>query len=324
MDLAIVILLAAVLAAVLLVWWQARARIEALEARLRESEGRLSDDATRRFGEIQRNLGQLSETSRHMEQVGREISSLNDLLRAPQLRGSIGEHLLGDMLSQILSPDQYGLQHRFRSGARVDAVIKLRAGMVPVDSKFPLDSFRLFAAEKDEKARARLRRQFVRDTKKHIDDVASKYILPDEGTFDFALMYIPAENVYYETIIRDEKLGEESSLLSYALDKRVIPVSPNSFYAYLQAIALGLKGLQIEERAREIMDYLSRLQGDFGRFAGDYRTLGGHLQRARNKYEDAERKLARFGDKLEIAGQSPELPRSGEVEAAKRGGEIEG
>jgi len=244
MELVIVILLSALLAVVIVVWLQASGRMRALEARLRESEGRLSDDATRRFGQMQKNLGELSRTSQYMAKVGEEISSLSDLFRAPQFRGSIGEHLLGELLSQILSPGQYALQHRFRSGERVDAVIILRAGMVPVDSKFPLDSFRRLMAEKDEQARGRLRRQFVRVTKKHIDDVASKYILPDEGTFDFALMYIPAENVYYETIIRDEALGEESSLLSYALEKRVIPVSPNSFYAYLQAIALGLKGLR--------------------------------------------------------------------------------
>lgn len=323
MELVIVILLSALLAVVIVVWLQASGRMRALEARLRESEGRLSDDATRRFGQMQKNLGELSRTSQYMAKVGEEISSLSDLFRAPQFRGSIGEHLLGELLSQILSAGQYALQHRFRSGERVDAVIILRAGMVPVDSKFPLDSFRRLMAEKDEQARGRLRRQFVRVTKKHIDDVA-KYILPDEGTFDFALMYIPAENVYYETIIRDEALGEESSLLSYALEKRVIPVSPNSFYAYLQAIALGLKGLQIETRAQEIMGYLSRLQGDFSRFAAEYRTLGGHLERARKKYEDAERRLGRFGDRLEAAGQSPELPQGGEVAPGGGRGEIEG
>jgi len=312
MEVAIVILLAALLAAVVMAWVQASGRIRALENRVSDSQANLLQGTTQQFGEIQKNLGELSRTSQHMERVGREISSLNDLLRSPHLRGSIGELLLGDLLSQILTPDQYSLQHRFRSGERVDAVIKLKAGMVPVDSKFPLDSFRQFIVEKDDKERKRLRRQFVRATKRHIDDIARKYILPDEGTFDFALMYIPAENVYYETIIRDEALGEEKSLLSYALAKRVIPVSPNSFYAYLQAIALGLKGLQVEEQAQEIMRYLSRLQGDFGRFAADYRTLGGHLERARNKYEEAERRLARFGDRLDSAGESPEMPKAGQ------------
>lgn len=323
MELVIVILLSALLAVIIIVWMQANARLRSLETRLRESEDKLLSGTIRSFGQIQKNLGELSRTSQHMEQVAKEISSLNDLFRAPKLRGGIGELLLGDLLSQVLSPAQFALQHGFRSGERVDAVVKLKAGMVPVDSKFPLDSFRRLMAETDEEERPRLRRQFLRAIKGHIDQVA-KYILPDEGTFDFALMYIPAENVYYETIIRDEALGEEKSLLSYALERRVFPVSPNSFYAYLQAIALGLKGLQVEEHAREIMDYLSRLQGDFRRFVDEYRTLGTHLAHARNKYNDAWRRLGRFGDRLEAAGQSPELPQGGEVAAGTRRGEIEG
>ena len=136
--------------------------------------------------------------------------------------------------------------------------------------------------------------------KKHVDDVA-KYILPDENTFDFALMYIPAENIYYETIIRGT---EESDIFSYAVDKKVIPVSPNSFYAYLQVIVQGLKGLHFEEAAGEILAYVKRLQGDFGDFQQDYETIGGHIRHAANKYDEASRKLARFGDKLQLAGET--------------------
>ncbi|MCZ6530039.1 MAG: DNA recombination protein RmuC [Chloroflexi bacterium] len=137
-----------------------------------------------------------------------------------------------------------------------------------------------------------------------LSDIASKYILPDEGTFDFALMYIPAENVYYETIIKDEQLGDDASILSHAMQKHVIPVSPNSFYAYLQAIALGFRGLQIEKQAKEIMGFLDRLMGDIGRFRADYNTLGGHLENARKKYDEAERRLGRFEEKLGSARES--------------------
>ena len=323
MELVIVILLAALLAAVIVVWIQANARMRYLETRLRESEGNLLRGTTQSFGEIQKNLGKLSQTSQYLSKVGEEISSLNDLLRAPKLRGSIGELLLGDLLSQILSPNQYALQHGFGSGERVDAVIKLRAGMVPVDSKFPLDSFRAMLAEKDEKERARLRRQFVRATKKHIDDVA-KYILPDEGTFDFALMYIPAENVYYETIIRDEALGEEKSLLSYGLDKRVIPVSPNSFYAYLQTIVLGLRGLQIEKSAQEILGRLERLQGDLNDFQEDYELIGRHIYNAAKKHTEAGIKLTRLSGRIELlTGDSPveRLP-EGDNKVSRRSEEL--
>ncbi|MGD8865630.1 MAG: DNA recombination protein RmuC, partial [Anaerolineales bacterium] len=139
--------------------------------------------------------------------------------------------------------------------------------------------------------------------RKHIDDIAAKYIRPDEGTFDFALMYIPAENVYYETIIADEATGESGGVMSHALDRKVIPVSPNSFYAYLQAIALGLRGLQIEERAQEILGYLGRLEGDYRRFQEAFGVLGTHLENARKKYEETARLAAGVQAKLASARQ---------------------
>ena len=136
--------------------------------------------------------------------------------------------------------------------------------------------------------------------KKHVDAIAAKYILPDEGTYDFALMYIPAENVYYETIIKDDS-PEERSLSQYALGKHVIPVSPNSFYAYLQAIVLGLKGMKIEDRAKEIVGYLSRLQGDFYKFRDEFTLLGKHLGHAQVSFQNAERRLEQFGQRLSAA-----------------------
>ncbi|HSG05234.1 MAG TPA: DNA recombination protein RmuC, partial [Nitrospiria bacterium] len=171
------------------------------------------------------------------------------------------------------------------------------------DSKFPLENFkRVIDAQNDDERKA-ARKKFTTDVKKHIDAIADKYILPDEGTFPFALMYIPAENVYYETIIKDEKFGEEKSLSAHALGRKVIPVSPNSLFAYLQAIVMGLKGLQIEKSAREIIDHLERLRGDFEKFRKDFEIIGSHLNNARGKYDDAEKRLDRFGDRLISAGE---------------------
>jgi len=293
----VLLALVGVVAAVLWAWLETSRRLTAISEKM--VEGReMQRGATESFGSIQRNLGQLTEVSRHMERVGEEIASLADLLRAPKVRGGIGEFLLGDLLSQMLSPEQYALGYSFRSGERVDAVIRLHAGLVPVDSKFPLESFQRLRSAPSEEERGRFQRDFSRAVRKQVDDISAKYILPDEGTFDFALMYLPAESVYYETIVQEENFGRESSLLTYALDRHVIPVSPNSFFAYLQAIALGLKGLQIEKGAKEIMQYLGRLRGDLDRFKEEYDTLGGHLERARKKYEDGSRAISRFEEKL--------------------------
>ena len=263
-----------------------------------QSLGERLDNAARVVGNVQKSLGSLEEANRKIYEVGKDIASLQEILRAPKLRGGLGEFFLEDLLGQILPADHFATQFAFRSGEKVDAVVKLGGSLVPVDSKFPLENFRrlLDAGTDEEKAKAK--RQFVSDVKKHIDAIATKYILPDEGTYDFALMYIPAENVYYETIIKDDFAGGEKGLSQYAMGKRVIPVSPNSFYAYLQAIVLGLKGMKIEERAKEVMQYLGRLEGDFGRFKDEFTLVGKHLGHAQSSFQAAEKRLDQFGQKL--------------------------
>ena len=139
------------------------------------------------------------------------------------------------------------------------------------------------------------RKKFISDVKKHVDAIQSKYILPDEGTFDFALMFIMAENVYYETIIKDENMGEEKSLMAYAFERHVIPVSPNSFYAYLHTIILGLRGLQVEENAKDDPGaHLSRLRGDFQKFQNDFDVLERTWAMRRGAYEEAGKRLGSF------------------------------
>lgn len=263
--------------------------------------GERLDNASKVVGALQHKLGELGEATKQVFSVGKDISSLQEILRAPKLRGGLGELFLGDLLAQILPPAHYTLQHRFKSGEAVDAVVKLRDDkLVPVDSKFPLENFKKMVEAGDDVARAAYRKQFINDVKKHIDKIAKLYILPDEGTFDFALMYIPAENVYYETIIKGEA-SDEHSLMHYAYDRRVIPVSPNSFYVYLQAILMGLRGMQVEKSAGEILKNLARLSGDLDKFRGDFELVGTHLTRAKNSYEDSVKRLDRFEGKLSLA-----------------------
>lgn len=263
------------------------------------------------LGDVKKDLGKMEEVTREVLDKAKDISNLENLLRAPKFRGGIGELFLGDLLAQILPPTHFSLQYKFKSGEKVDAIIKIGNNLVPIDSKFPLENFKKYISEEDDKNKEDLRKKFVADVKKHITEIADKYILPDEGTFDFALMYIPAENVYYETILKDETYGEERSIYSTALKKRVIPVSPNSFYAYLQVIVLGLKGLQIEKEAQSLFQSLSRLQGDLGRFKKDFQVLGSHLVNAKTKFDDAEKRMERFSDKLElVSGEEPnQLPK---------------
>lgn len=264
--------------------------------------GERLDRAAEVVGRVQKSLGSLDETTKQVLFVGKDIAQLQEILRAPKMRGAFGELFLGDLLAQILTPKNYSLQYAFKSGEIVDAVVKL-GRLVPIDAKFPLENFKRLAQSQDPAEKTQARRKFVMDVKRHIDAISSKYLLPDEGTFDFALMYIPAENVYYETIVKDDYTQEDTSIINYAFSKRVVPVSPNSFYAYLHTISLGLRGLEIEENARHIIEQLGRLRIDFSKFREDFGLLGKHLSNSRSKYEDAEKRLDRFEDKLLASGQ---------------------
>ncbi|MEK7610813.1 MAG: DNA recombination protein RmuC [Patescibacteria group bacterium] len=273
------------------------------------SLGQRLDNAARVVQEVSKGLGGLSEATKRILDVGKDISGLQEILRSPKLRGGLGELFLGDLLGQIFPPAHFSLQHRFKSGETVDAVIKLGKNLVPVDAKFPLENFkRLVGETPTEEERTVNKKKFIADVKKHIDAIADKYILPDEGTFDFALMYIPAENVYYEIIIKDEAIDTDKGLLNYAFTKRVIPVSPNSFYAYLQTILLGLKGIHIEARAQEILQSLGRLSGDFHRFQDEFEIVGKHLNNTKTKYEEADKRLAKFTDRLQLLTGTANLP----------------
>jgi DNA recombination protein RmuC len=163
---------------------------------------------------------------------------------------------------------------------------------VPVDAKFSLENFQKMLSTQDEPAKNAFRKKFIQDVKVRIDEIASKYILPSENTYDFALMYIPAENVYYEVAITED-------LFSYGVSKKVFPVSPNTFYVYLQIICIGLKGLKIEENAKAILKNLSALTIDINKFRDDFELLGSHLSDAANKFEDSQKRLQKFTDRLE-------------------------
>lgn len=275
--------------------------------------GERLDRAATVVGEVQGSLGKLAEATQRVAEVGRDLQGLERILKSPKIRGGLGETLLAELLAQMLPREHYELQYGFKSGEKVDAVIRIGPGLVPVDAKFPLENFRRMVEESDEERRQSFRKAFGRDVKLRIEEIAKKYILPDEDTYDFALMYVPAENVYYETIVKDDS-SEDESIATYALSRRVVPVSPNSLYAYLQVIILGLRGLKIEANAREIQNDLIRLGGDIDRVREHFDKVRTHLGNAQKQFEEADRDLGRFEAKLEaVEGKVVErrLPEAG-------------
>jgi DNA recombination protein RmuC len=266
------------------------------------------------IGDVRTTLGGLSESAKRMQELGENISELQKILKSPKLRGNIGEVLLEDMLKQVIPTENYQLQYQFRGGEMVDAVIRVGESLIPVDAKFPLESFTRLLASPDEVTKKREKREFITSVRRKIDDIASKYIRPEEGTYDFALMYIPAENVYYEIIVSDRDFSEGIDLYNYALKKKVVLVSPNSFYAYLVAIAFGLKGFTIEKEAYEIRGRLEELYRIIERFGDAFEGLGKNLNISVRKYEEARKNLETLemrldlitGIKGEIAGKEQE------------------
>ncbi|MEA3341965.1 MAG: DNA recombination protein RmuC [Chloroflexota bacterium] len=280
-----------------------QAEMKALREQVGQNLGAMTQQVAV-FGSVQEGIGKVTEATNKILELGQDITALQSILSAPKPRGGLGEIMLGNLLAQVLPGERYRLQHTFDDGVRVDAAIFLADHVVPIDSKFPLENFRRVLEAEDDKARKSARRAFVRDVKKRVDETA-KYIRPDEGTFDFALMYVPAENVYYEILTAKD-------LFEHALEKHVIPVSPNSFFAYLNVIVFGLRGLDIEEKARLLLGQLSRLKKDFGDIHSAYSTLGTHISHAQGKYNELDIKLGRFGDKLTDVATGAALPAGGE------------
>lgn len=254
--------------------------------------------------DVRERLGGLAETGRRLTELAQDLASLQEILRAPKSRGLVGEWLLGDLLAEVLPRDRFREQHRFSSGEAVDAVILLEGIVVPVDAKFPLSGFeRLLAAATDEE-RKKHKRGLVRDAQKHVDAVAEKYIRPAEGTADFALMYIPAEGVYHELLTPEGDLD----FLAYAMAKRVVPCSPNSFYSYLRSVAMGLRGLALARNVQETFGELRAVEDLVKKLSGEVNTLGNHLRNARGRHEEIEKLTEDVQRRLSRLAQEKEGP----------------
>ncbi len=273
-----------------------------------ESRERIIQQASTQLVEVQRqatsaaeqfkvDLGAVKTQLEGLRELQRQVSELNDLLKPQQFRGELGEVIVRTLIADKLPRGQYDEDHTFSDGKRVEFVIRLNGKLIPVDSKLQLEAFkRLRGAE--ERQRPALRTEFRRTVRQKIDEV-KQYIRPSEGTYNFALMVIPSEAVYYD-LLTDKEFAEPGGLYEYACAQNVFLVSPMTFWAYLTAMAHGLRGLEIERRAEEILAGLQTLATRLHQFAQDeFRTLGGHLRNASSQYERAERKLQDLESGLE-------------------------
>jgi DNA recombination protein RmuC len=243
-----------------------------------------TSEVSRRLNDLNRQIGEIAE-------LGRGMRSLQEFLQSPKLRGNIGEQVLKDMIGQTFPKNSFHLQYSFKSGVKVDAVLKTDAGLLCIDSKFPMENFTVMHRGQTEAIRVSAKRDFISDVKKHIMDISRKYILPEEGTMDFALMYIPSESVYYEIATIEE-------LMEFSRRNRVYPVSPNTLYAHLQVLLLSFQGKELEQKSREVFRLLRAIQKDYEKTGEQLGVLGRHIGNAYNTMSGVSGSFDVLGQKL--------------------------
>ena len=269
------------------------------------------DASSRLIADVTERLTKLDETNKRVVDVATDLKTLQNVLQNPKQRGVLGEYHLQSVLENVLPPDRFQMQHKFADGEIVDAVVTLDKGrMLPIDSKFSLENYNRLVEETDKSQREVLAKAFKADLKNRIDETA-KYIRPKEGTMDYAFMFIPSEAIYYDLLIN--KVGTTNTsardLIEYAFrDKSVIIVSPTTFMAYLQTVLQGLRGLQIEEQAKDIRIRV----GELGRHIATYETymqkLGGSLSVSVNHFNTAHKELKKIDkDIVKIANTAPSV-----------------
>lgn len=242
------------------------------------------DTAARVIRDVEKEVGQMSE-------IGRNMRELQDFLKSPKLRGNIGEQVLKDLIAQMFPKSSFHLQYEFKSGEKVDAAIKTDAGILPIDSKFPMENYQKMVKATEKSEKEMFEKEFIKDIKKHIDAISKKYILPAEGTMDFALMYIPSESVYYEIV-------NQTEVLDYARRSRVYMVSPSTLYAHLQTILLSFEGHRIESKSKELFTLLRSVQIDYEKIEENMSTLGKHINNAYAQFGNVLSGFSSLGQKL--------------------------
>jgi DNA recombination protein RmuC len=261
------------------------------------------DNAAKYIREVAKEVGQMNE-------LGQSMRELQVFLQSPKLRGNIGEQVLKDLIVQSFPKGSFHLQYSFKSGDKVDAAVVTSAGILPIDSKFPLENFRKMTLAENKAERAAAKKEFGRDVKKHIETISQKYILPEEGTLDLAIMYIPSEAVYHE-------IAGTPELLEYAKVRRIYPVSPNTLYLVLQSLLLSFEGQKIEAKTKEIFRIMRAVQKDYEKTTAVMEVLGRHINNAYNSFSAAFKSFSLLGQKL-ASGQQLEITESKQFKKLKQ------
>ncbi|OIO46218.1 MAG: hypothetical protein AUJ31_02380 [Parcubacteria group bacterium CG1_02_39_15] len=312
MDALLLLIALIIVGGSLFFFWSKKSRIDEKQSEsIRDLERRVTDLLT----EIRRDVNgssremheqissftkeatQIREELRQVQESVKDVSTFQEIFKAPKLRGQWGEASLEHILSQHFPAELYKTQYLFSSGERVDAALSLPNGRVlPIDSKFPSENFAKMIETASEGERIAFQKKFIEDVKNRINEITLKYILPSESTTDFALMYIPAEAVYYEIV---NNIGREFDLTNYAWSKKVILTSPNTIYLTLRTIEHWFKDTQVSRQTQEILKRLNKINQDAARLMDDFRKLGGHLRNTVSAYDSSEKRLSLFSDKVE-------------------------
>lgn len=242
---------------------------------------------------VNQTIGEVGKGLGGVQQIGQDLKRFQEILNAPKLRGNLGEHILSESLGQIIPREHFALQYKFAGGETVDAIIRTENGVIPIDSKFPLEQWRVAETAEDPKVREQAMREFRRSVKKHVDDIAKKYILPSEGTMDFAVMYVPSEALFYDVVLASEEL------MAHAHTRKVLLVSPNSFTHFLRAILMGLERGKIAKEAMKVWELLKTVQTEVTKFGDNLGLVSRHVTNAKGAIDAATTEYTKLAGKVQ-------------------------
>ena len=268
-----------------------------MASQLREIRDGTSRDMQGQIHSFAKETTEIKEGLKQIQEKVKDVSSFQDIFKSPKLRGQWGEASLEYILNQHFPAELYKKQYLFPSGQQVDAALKLPNGRIlPIDAKFPLENFAKMVEADSEEKKVFCRKNFIEDIKFKINDISAKYIQPSEDTVDFALMYIPAEAIYYEII---NNISKETDIAEFAWKKRVVLTSPNTIYLTLRTVEHWFRDTQISKQTYDILKRLSRVRQDAAKLSDDFRKLGGHLQKASSSYDNSQKRLSLLDERVE-------------------------